>query len=356
VRRALSVVAAIAVLASSCGGASPGSDPAAIRIVIVQPGGVPDGLELVSSTPLGVEVAIEEAVARGDLPAGSDIGVLELTDDAEADRARAAALADDPSVIVAFLAPFTDAPGVVEILIGRGVPVVSLSGVGTTPDQDGWLRLVPSTRTEATALMEVVRLPACVTGATEVSWALAESLASAPDAPRVLAADPHDAAAGAFDCADVIWLGDAEGAMEVRETLDTSDRGDVGLVVSLAARAERLAREGFPTMVGTRAIGPCVSLLTSAEAEAQRFVHAFQAAHGIAPGPCAAEAYAAASRIAEALDETPTRVSARAAVAGMRRLRIPGGLIVFGADGGPVTPGPARERIVGVRWLPEAGT
>jgi ABC-type branched-subunit amino acid transport system substrate-binding protein len=319
----------------------------------VQPRDVPDALELVSSTPLGVELAVEQAVARGHLPSGSGIVVLELTGEIEADVERAAALAGDPTVVAAFLTPFTDAPAAVEALADAGVPVVSLSGIGQSLAGPGWLRVVPSIDHDAETLAAVARVPSCVAGATAATMALAETLANAREAPRTLPHDPSDTADRAAECADVIWLGDADGAVMLRRALDAGGRSDVGLVVSLAARSERLAREGYPAAVGTRAVVPCFPLLTSAEPDAQRFIHAYQASHGVPPGPCAAEAYTAARRLLGDQGKVPTRQEVIATMAALRRLGTPAGPIVVGPAGERAAPEPSVEQVVGVRWLPE---
>ncbi|GIU96734.1 MAG: hypothetical protein KatS3mg013_0537 [Actinomycetota bacterium] len=326
-RRSLPVPLLAAALAlGACGGRGEVEAEPPIRVVVLQDGRVPDALELVSPVVLSVELALDEGVALGRLPAGSGIRVIDVADPARS-VGEAAAAAADPSVVAAVVAPFVDAPWAVEELLGAGVPVVSLSGRGPAPRDGPWRRLVPTD--------------------DEVEAGRA-SLAG----PHACSADEVTVLPTIAACTGVLADADADEAIALRTTLDRVGATRVPLVVGPLARVARLAR-AYPTMVGTLAAGPCRGIDTSAAPAAQRFVHAFQAAHGLPVGPCAAEAYGFGRWLVDRLAAgAAARTDVARALETLTRLPTPAGPITFDAMGEREAPGVAFEEVVGVRWLP----
>jgi len=337
------LLVALAVVA--CEGDEVGIHPPPVRIAIVQDGSVADAIELVSSTALGADLALRQAVARGELPAGSSIVVLETGGvDAEAVAVEARALAGDPTVVAAFITPFVDAPQAERAFLEAGVPVLSFSGLGGVPGAPGWSRVATTLEDEAAELARVAGAGACFSGASPPgepyrAWLLAAGL-------RQVDAGTTGAEAG---CGAIVWLGDAEGALQLLASRGDADPVAPALAVPLGARSARLAADGFPQAVGTVAVGPCLDVGTSTAEAARRFVHASQAATGVPPGPCGAEANAAAAWLLEASDGR--RAAAWTAVDSLQALETPSATIRFDERGERREP-PFLERVVGVRWLP----
>jgi hypothetical protein len=333
------VVVVVALACAGCGGSEPASASSgpALRIAVLQNSDVDDPVELVSSSALAVALAIDQAEARGELPSDSELSYIETAgQDADAVAAVAGELAADPSVAAAIVTPFVDAPAAERVLGDAGIPVFSFSGLGGNPVSPTWRRIVPSAGAEAAVLGDLSGDTPCVAGRT-------------PTAPPVDGRDVGGAgealvAASDGACTAVVWLGGADGAMAIAHGLDEQADG-VPLLVSAAARASRLASEGFPALVGTTAVLPCESVDVSTDPYARRFVHAYQAAHGVPPGLCAAEGYGLGRWLVEQ----------------GRRDAVVDGLIsgeLVPAPSRPIDLAPARqpapvlERVVGVRWLP----
>jgi hypothetical protein len=337
-RTTIVLLAAAAVILPGCGAEPAGRDPAAPRLVaVIQEADRLDAIEIVSPTALAIELALHEAVARGDLPDGSGIVVVDVADAEDAGAADAAEAARDPAVVAAVVAPLADAAPAERAFLDAGVPVLSFSGLGGVEGDPLWRRVVPTAGDEAAAIASLAGAAPCVAGTRD---------AAPPVRGRDLGIDGASAASAAGGCSAVVWVSDADGALALERTL--AARGsEVPVVLTSAGRVDRFAREAYPDARGTLAVVPCATLDVSSATEAQRFVHAYQAAHGSAPGLCGAEAYGV-GRWLEALPDT-------AAVAGSlrstERIPTPGGAL-------SLAPGAARaplvEEVVGVRWLPAA--
>jgi len=343
VRIAIAAAVALVVVSSAACGSDVGdaTEGPVLRVAVLQYGDVTDPVELVSSSALAVDLAIEQAEARGDLASASGLSFVETAgEDPEAVEEAARALAADPTVVAAVVTPFVEAPAAERAFVDAGVPVFSFSGHGGVPGVSGWRRLVPTADSEATALQELAGGSPCVAGASRV----------APSTDGAdLGSDPSVVGRRAVEeaCTGVTWLGDADGAIEAAASLAEVDRG-TALLVTATARADRFASEGFPDVVGTVAVVPCRSVEVSDDDDARRFVHAYQAGHGVPPGLCAAEGYGLGRWL---VDE-----GSRAALDDALRLGptvpSPAGAIDLAAGAAAV---PVIERVVGVRWLPEAG-
>lgn len=334
------IVAALALVGAGCGGApDPAGGASAVRVAVLQNADVADPIELVSSSALGVDLALRRAVERGEIAEGSDLWFVETAgrDPAEL-LGEVRDVAADPSVIAAVVTPFVDAPDAERAFVEAGVPVFSFSGLGGVPGEPGWHRLVPEAATEAAALDAVAGPDACVAGGGPGFPAVDGQVV--PGVP-----DEVVSAVLAAGCSALVWLGDADGALAVAAAF--AEGGDTGLelVLTSAARVDRLPRDGFPSTIGAVAVVPCPSVSVDPATSARRFVHDYQAAHGVPPGLCAAEGYALGQALVEAWTKDPPGPS----VPGV--LEVPGGARIV-HDGAEREA--ALERVVGVRWLPQA--
>lgn len=342
IRTAIAAAVTLVVVSTAACGSDGGDtrERPVFRVAVLQYGDVTDPVELVSSSALAVDLAIEQGEARGDLDPASGLAFIETAgEDPRAVEETARALASDPTVAAAVVTPFVDAPAAERAFVDAGVPVFSFSGLGGVPDAPGWRRLVPTAISEAATLGELAGGSPCVAGA---------SRAAPPAGGADLGSDPSVVGRRAVEeaCTGVTWLGDADGAIEAASALAEVPAG-TSLLVTAAARADRLASEGFPDVVGTVAVVPCRSVETSDDDEARRFVHAYQAGHGVPPGLCAAEGYG----LGRWLVDQGSRAAVDDALGPGPTVPSPAGAVDLAAGADAV---PAIERVVGVRWLPEA--
>jgi hypothetical protein len=108
-------------------------------------------------------------------------------------------------------------------------------------------------------------------------------------------------------CTGVAWTGSAPGAVVLRDGLLRRE-ADVAIVLGPAARTDGYVDAGWPAAEGTVGVCGCVDLSTSGDASSQAFVHSYQAATGLDPGPYAAEGADAARLILGAVSAgAPTR-------------------------------------------------
>jgi hypothetical protein len=340
------VASVLVVFARATGACAPEPmEPAAaapvVRVAILQNSGVADPVELVSSSALAVDLAIQRAETRGELAPDSGLWFVETAgEDPAAVEGTARSLAADPSVVAAVVTPFVNAPAAERAFAKAGIPVFSFSGLGGDAASATWRRLVPSASDVAAVLEALAGEVACVAGRSAV--------APPPDGTD-LGTDPGAIVARAADerCSAIVWLGDADGALAVVEALDSAGT-DVPVILGATARVDRFASEGYPEAVGTVGVVPCRTVAVSAEPDARRFVHAYQAGHGVPPGLCAAEAYGLGSWLVD----RGSRAAIASALAGGETVPTPAGPIDLSA-GASVSP--AIERVVGVRWFPGAG-
>ena len=339
VRRVVAVLAvALSCVACSTRGVSPPEAPAPIlRVAVLQYSDVADPVELVSSSALAVDLAIERAEARGELGAGSGLWFVETAgDDPVAIERAARALAADPAVAAAIVTPYVDAPAAERAFGEAGIPVFSFSGFGGDPGATTWRRLVPSASDEAAAVDALVGQEPCVAGRSPVPF---------PTEGIHLGSDPAAVTRATEErCSGIAWTGDADGGLDAVRALESAG-SSVPFVVGSTARVDRFASEGYPGAVGTLAVVPCRTVSVSAEPDARRFVHGYQARNGVPPGLCAAEGYG----LGLWLIERPSRAAIAAAVEAGVSISTPAGTIDLSA-GEEVEP--AVERVVGVRWIP----
>ncbi len=116
-----------------------------MKVAFLQDLTVPGASQLVAPSLLGLELALERAAERNDLPVVPDVEAM----DTEGDRGRQAEfaqqIADDPAFVAVVEGPFMHLSEVSGAILGKAeIPTVSLSGWDETPSiGTPWWRAVP---------------------------------------------------------------------------------------------------------------------------------------------------------------------------------------------------------------------
>ena len=353
---------AFVVVTASCGGGAAQDEPGAPgpRVAVFQDGTFPDARSLVSPAVLGVQLALGQA----DLAQGVSIMVVETGPDGERATAAAGMVAADPTVVGAVVAPFTRMPAdATAALLAAGLPVLSLSELAEAPAHDAgapWRRLVPPLAIQAGALADVADSlrhngPACLAG-EGTGWSeglRAEVARRIPGPPSILVGGPADragAVAAASGCRVAVWTGSAQGASAFRAGIGRTD--GVRLVLADSARTAGFLEAGGPRLAGIDGACSCVDLSTSAEQDAQRFLHDYQAATGLDAGPFAAEGFDAGSLLASALRRAGgPGAGVGAAIASLAGAEGLGGPYRWDPQGDLAPPSVRIYRATGYRWI-----
>jgi hypothetical protein len=331
--RLLPFVVCAAVVATACR-PQPAVEGSGPRVVVFQDGSWPDARDVVSPGVLGVQVGLAGALS---------LEVVETGSSGAAGSAQVEAAAADPSVVAAVVAPLTElAEGTVAALRAAGIPVLSLSSSIPAPRGTGapWRSFVPTVRQEASALARLaapsrVGASVCVAGGQEGAWSASlatatvrRSAARTGVAARTaaLSGAPAEVATAALrrGCGELIWTGSA---------------GDAA------------------TLWGTLAAAPdppalLVADTTSRDPRAQRFLHDFQAATGLDPGPFAAEGWDVGRALAWIVRQgSASRAAVSAGLEARSRIGGVGGPYAWTRSGALVRPGPHGYRAVGWRWV-----
>ncbi len=365
--RALPLVLLVAVVATAC---RPEAAPEATvaRVVVFQDGSSPDARAIVSPGVLGLQAGL-----------GGILGmeVLEVGGSAPAAiTAEATASASDPSVVAAVIAPFTAMPDeAVDALRSGGVSVLSLSSFTPVPRGRGapWRSFVASIPTDAGALAaraDALRRPGtalCVGGTDDGAWSASLAAALARRTPRlpppgptpravVLRGSPSEVAAAigrARECGVLVWVGTADGAVALRRALDTASHGPI-LFLADRARTPGFLQAAGPIAAGARLVGACAcaDVSTAGDPAADRFLHDYQAATGLDPGPFAAEGWDIGRFVARIVGiRGPSRAEVAAAVEASSRAPGVGGAYTWNRSGALTDPRVRSYRSVGWRWL-----
>lgn len=322
-------------------------------VVVIQDGSVPDARQVISPAVLALEAFLGERGVAIDV---RDTGGLGGAAIAIAERA-----ADDPRVVAVVVAPFAWLPPQArDRLLDAGLAVVSLSSIDTpAPGRGPWRRLVPTVEQEAVAMLQT--LPGerpCVAGEdTVVSRRLTDEIRRRGGPELRFVGSPPEAAgeqAAREGCTGLAWTGSAPGAVVLRDALLRTE-ADVAIVLGPAARTDAYVDAGWPAAEGTVGVCGCVDLSTSADASSQAFVHSYQAATGLDPGPYAAEGADAARLIlGEVGADAPTRAGVAVRVGATRSLVGVASIYAWSPDG-ELDPANLRTfRVTGVRWIQAA--
>ena len=311
---AVALLALVAAFAVACtGGTSPPSAtpaPTPVKVAFLQDLTVPGASQLVAPSLLGLELALERAAERNDLPVVPDVETM----DTQGDRGRLAELAqqiaDDPAFVAVVEGPFMHLSEVSGDTLGKaGIPTISLSGW----DDDAVDRIAVVARgASALALCAPPssrrsvdrRLPfqGCVwlDDASSYGDALAALVRSRLGGDRIaLEDDVSDGGplAGVVErirrsaCGTVGWTGFASSIAAVRTALTRGGLASIDVVGADPMKADSYLSETDGAGDGTIVTCACADLASSTRPEAGRFIHDFQSRFGSPPGAFAAEGW-----------------------------------------------------------------
>ncbi|MEX0984410.1 MAG: hypothetical protein WD096_05115 [Actinomycetota bacterium] len=325
-------IIAVCVMAVVAGCSDPGPLPAGPTIVVLQSPDLPDGLSVVSPAVLGLNLAL----------GGSPVDLRVLAADPAGEAARQAAA--DPSVIGVVVAPFTLAgPAAMTSLASAGVPVMSLSALDDPPvDRARWWRLVPSGRELAVATVDVAvdAVPDGCIIAEPGTW----STLMAARIEKAAHGTGYARANSPEGCDGLIWSGSAAGARVLR------DEHVGAMILTDQARTDGFIGTGTAATFG---VCGCRDISTSARPGDQAFIHDFQEATGLDPGPYAAEGYDAGMMILHATGAVgATRQGLAQGLASVGPFAGVARRYAWGPDGEPEPPIVRIYQAEGVRWLP----
>jgi hypothetical protein len=360
--RLLPFVVCAAVVATACR-PQPAVEGSGPRVVVFQDGSWPDARDVVSPGVLGVQVGLAGALS---------LEVVETGSSGAAGSAQVEAAAADPSVVAAVVAPLTElAEGAVAALRAAGIPVLSLSSSIPAPRGTGapWRSFVPTVRQEASALARLaapsrVGASVCVAGGQEGAWSASLATATVRRSgartgvaarTAALSGAPAEVATAALrrGCGELIWTGSAGDAATLWGTLAAAPDPPALLVADRARTVGLLEAIGpVAASAGLAGICACVDLTTSRDPRAQRFLHDFQAATGLDPGPFAAEGWDVGRALAWIVRQgSASRAAVSAGLEARSRIGGVGGPYAWTRSGALVRPGPHGYRAVGWRWV-----
>ena len=303
------LVALVATLASACtGGAgepSAAPDPVPVKIAFLHDMSVPGSTQTVAPALLGLQLALQEAVDRGDLPVVPEVVGLDVEGDASKADALARSVVDDPSYVAAVIGPFWSEPTSVGALLdGAGIPTLSLSELEPSLAAQGWSswrRVVAGLSGESAALAAAIRGSSrsvgggtCLVGdGSSFSEALGGLLTADLGTRNVAESDvlpDEDALAGVVQrvdrtgCGSVAWTGFGPGATLLRTGLTEGGADAIPLFGSSAMKTESYLSTTAGAGDGTVVTCACVDLGLSTRPEVRRFIHDFQSQYGSPPG------------------------------------------------------------------------
>jgi branched-chain amino acid transport system substrate-binding protein len=305
---AAALVALVATLAPACtragGEPSPALDPVSVKIAFLHDASVPGSAQTVAPALLGLQLALQDALDRGDLPVVPEVVGLDVDgDDANAsDLTRE--VVDDPSYVAVVIGPFWSEPlSVGDMLDAAGLPTLSLSELDPTLATHGWSlwrRVVAGVSGESSALAAAIRgstrsvAGTCVVGdGSAFSDVLGAQLTTNLGTGGIVASADlpnEDALAGVVQrldragCGTVAWTGFGPGATLLRTGLTQTGSGAVPLVGSSAMKTESYLSTTAGAGDGTITTCACTDLGSSTRPEARRFIHDFQSNYGSPPG------------------------------------------------------------------------
>jgi ABC-type amino acid transport substrate-binding protein/ABC-type branched-subunit amino acid transport system substrate-binding protein len=372
------MVAFVATLATACTSGAPADppsvEPVPVKIAFLYDGSTPDASPVITPSLYGLQLAMSQAIERGDLPVSPEVVALDTEGDDDHATELATTVADDPSFVAAVIGPFWAEPATVgDALDAAGVPTLSLSGLDTSPTThpwSSWRRPVGRISSEATAIASALRGSSrslggvCLVGDGSPPSEILEARLARRLGPGLVRAslaleDGSDTGdiVGRIDrvgCGAVGWTGFGAGATELRTKLASSGDAAVLMVGSAAMKTDTFLADTEGTGDGTIVTCACVDLGTSTRPDARRFIHDFQSGFGSPPGVFAPEGWDVGGMIARAFR---TGATDRAAV-GAALMRSNGYEGLANSyrfdDDGELTSAAARIhlfRAEGVRWV-----
>jgi len=368
-RAALHLVLACSLL--SCTG--PGSVPPprttpTLKVAFFQDLSIDDPLELVSPSFRALQLALAEE-GSGGLEA-LRVEPFDTRGDAAVALRFARQVAADTSYIAVVVAPFWGEPAEVAAVFSRaGLPVLSLSPVDPVPASGAvWRRLVAGQDVQAATLAAALDADTAEGGSAclgDDGSPYASGLRAMVDASvettigARFVAPPNDpgslgravSSIRAAHCRVVGWTGFPDGARSLRDALSSAGLVDIPIAGADAMKVRSYLSQAAGAE-GTIVTCPCADVTTSADPGAQRFVHDYQAATGLEPGPYATEGWDAADILLGLIENgAPTRDAVGAALALVHDAPGVGGGYRFGSDGSVDGRWVATYRARGLRWV-----
>jgi len=375
---ATALVALLAAFAVACtGGTSPPSatpSPVPVKVAFLQDLTVPGASQLVTPSLLGLQLALERAAERNDLPVVPTVEAMDTEGDPDQQDELARQIADDPAFVAVVEGPFMQLSATSRATLGTAeIPVVSLSGSDTAPvgtAHDSWWRVVPRLSRSADSLASAIlgsnvsAAGACVVGdGSAYSRALTVWLTRdlGPGSVAAVVTMPDEESADAAvdqivqaGCPTVGWTGFAESAALLRTALTEADHASVSLIGSDALKADAFLITTDGAGDGTVLTCGCVDLAASTRPEAGRFIHDFQSANGSPPGAYAAEGWDVGGMLSRAFgDGASEREAVAAALASSPSYEGLANTYRF-TETGELAPGAIRIhtfRAEGLRWV-----
>ena len=373
------LVALVATLASACtGGAgepSAAPDPVPVKIAFLHDMSVPGSAQTVAPALLGLQLALQEAVDRGDLPVVPEVVGLDVEGDESKANVLARSVVDDPSFVAAVIGPFWSEPTSVGALLdGAGIPTLSLSELGSSLASQGWSswrRVVAELSGESAALAAAIRGSSRAAGGTclvgdgssfsdEFGALLTTDLGTSDIAESDVLPD-EDALAGVVQrvdragCGSVAWTGSGPGATLLRTGLTEGGADAIPLFGSSAMKTESYLSTTAGAGDGTVVTCACVDLGSSTRPEVRRFIHDFQSQYGSPPGVFGPEGWDVGGMLLAAFRAGAVdRRGVTEALAGSNGYEGLANTYRFAADGelASTSAGVRVFRAEGVRWVP----
>ncbi|MCI0633729.1 MAG: ABC transporter substrate-binding protein [Actinobacteria bacterium] len=294
-RTMLPTCLALTTSLAACGTEGP-EETGSVKIAFIEDLSGPDALEHVLPARRSVELALQIAEITSAADATAELVPLDIASAPDA----VDEVVDDPAFVAVIVAP--GAPSGAS-LASRGLPTISLSGLGGGPPQDAaWLRSVGSFDAVAEAIAD--RVPSSTTcvlsddgSSGDLGELVGERLGTAPST-----IEPPDARGivGRSGCTTVVWVGGPNAGAETLLTLEGSGvafTGGDGLLGPDFLEVAGPAADGVTSMCA------CADVSTSLELDVQRFIQDYQAEFGAPPGGYAVEAWDAANLLLRALRE-----------------------------------------------------
>ena len=346
-----------------------------VKIAFLHDMSVLGSSQIVAPSLLGLELAIKEAVDRGDLHVIPEVVGL----DTEGDPAQAIELAQevaaDPTYVAAVIGPFwSEPPAVGDVLDAAGLPTLSLSNLDPSLASRGWSswrRVVAGLPREAAELAAAIdgsprsSTGVCLVGDGSIgAGTLTDLLTKALGEGRVAASlqlADETALGGVLDridrtgCGVVGWTGSGLGATLLRTGMTEAGLASVPVLGSSAMKTDAYLSTTAGAGDGTIVTCACVDLGSSTRPEARRFIHDFQSQYGTAPGVDGAEAWDVGGMLLRAFREgATTRESVSAALSASDDYSGLANTYRFTVDGELASDSSRIHlfRAEGVRWVP----
>jgi branched-chain amino acid transport system substrate-binding protein len=319
--------------ASRPGGDGPPTPPATLKIAYLE-NLTPEGaFERVVPAFYGAKLAVDQALASGDLPIEVEIVPQDIGDPARMEEVLAEDAAD-PSYVGAMVSPFWSEPlAVGERLSAAGITSISLSAVN--PDASSWrswYAAVAPLADQAAGVAERLasskngRKGVCVASdgsayGTEFVRAFEKSRVvdvverSTIPSEEVMPA-PALHGIRSSRCRAMVYGGFGSDAGLIRIQLDAAGLSRVRLAGSDAIRGHTFLDVTGPSGDGTIASCSCADLGATPNLPGQQFIHDFQSEYGTAPPAYAVEGWDVARIFASVIRSgTHTRSSIADAIA-----------------------------------------